>query len=267
MFRQTDGPPLFIVEQGRMDLMTDSTGELPPRVQSVVAARLARLSDEARGVAEIAAAIGRDFSFDLLKQVSDLDEEVVVRSLDALWRRHIVRVQDDEGWDFSHDRIREVTYASIGPARTRLVHRRIAEALEQTFGADPDAASAMHLEHGGQPARAVPFLEHAAAVALRESANEEGIRCLTHALSLARRMAPGRGRDERELSLRTTLSEVLSSVRGYAAVGVEENLPRVVALSAALSGGDVPVRWLWACGRCTSWAAIWRPHATRPSAR
>jgi len=49
---------------------------------------------------------------------------------------------------------------------------------------DVSASIAVHLDRGGQPARAVPFLERAAAVATRVSANEEAIRCLMYALSL-----------------------------------------------------------------------------------
>jgi DNA-binding SARP family transcriptional activator/predicted ATPase len=248
-FHQTEGHPLFIVEQGCMEQTAGSSNEvLSPRVQSVVAARLARLSDEARAVAEVAAAIGRDFTFDILAQVSDLEETAVVRALDELWRRHIVRVQDGERWDFSHDRIREVAYGTIGPARTRLIHRRIAQALERSFGSDLDHASApiaTHMERGGQPARAIPFLERAAQVAMRVSANEEAIRCLMHALSLVDRMVPGRDRDERELALRATLSGPLTYARGYAALETEQNMLRVVALAPTLGRIDVPVRWLY----------------------
>lgn len=214
-FRETEGHPLFIIERGRMESSGGSGGEaaLSPRVQSVVAARLARLSDEARAVAEVAAAIGRDFTFDVVAQVSDLEEDAVVRALDELWRRHVVRVQAGERWDFSHDRIREVAYRSIGPARVRLIHRRIAQALERAFASDLDRVSApiaTHLDRGGQPARAIPFLERAAQVAIRVSAIEEGIRCLSYALSLLDHTAPGRDRDERELSFRATLSSLLT---------------------------------------------------------
>jgi tetratricopeptide (TPR) repeat protein len=218
-------------------------------VQSVVAARLERLSGEARAVAEVAAAIGRDFTFDIVAQVSDLEEDAVVRALDELWRRHVVRVQAGERWDFSHDRIREVAYGSIGPARTRLIHRRIAQALERTFAADLDRVSApiaTHLDRGGQPARAIPFLERAAQVAIRVSAIEEGIRCLGYALALLDRTAPGRDRDEREFELRATLSSLLTYARGYASVESEQNLERVVALARTLGRGEVPARWLWA---------------------
>src|SRR6185503_14619054 len=193
-FRDTEGHPLFIVELGRMELASrpGAAGDHAlPRVQSVVAARLALLSEEARAAAEVAAAVGRDFRFDILAQASDLEEDALVRALDELWRRHIVRVQADERWDFSHDRIREVAYNGIGPAGRRLIHRRIAQGMEILFADrldDVSASIAVHLDRGGQPARAIPFLERAATVATRVSASEEAIRCLTHALSLIEKL-------------------------------------------------------------------------------
>jgi DNA-binding SARP family transcriptional activator len=250
-FRETEGHPLFIVERGRMELTRqpgDAADDRLPRVLSVVAARLALLSEEARAAAEVAAAVGRDFGFDILAQASDLDEDALVRALDELWRRQIVRVQADERWDFSHDRIREVAYAAIGPARRRLIHRRIAQGMELLFANrldDVSALIAVHLDRGGQPARAVPFLERAAAVSTRVSASGEAIRCLTYALSLLERLPAGRDRDERELALRSSLSVALNSARGYAAPEVEQNLNRVFALSRSVGRGEVPVRWVW----------------------
>ena len=250
-FRETEGHPLFIIERGRMQSTRQTAGSsdtVMPRVQSVVAARLALLSGEARQAAEIAAAVGRDFRFDILAAASDLEEDSLVRALDELWRRQIVRVQGEEGWDFTHDRIREVAYSGIGPARRRLVHRRIAQAMELLFADRQDevgATIAMHLERGGQPARAIPFLERAAAVATRVLASEEAARCLTQALSLLAALPAGRERDEKELALRSTLSVALNSARGYAALEVEENLNRVFALSGGGSLGQMPVRWLW----------------------
>ncbi|HVQ14334.1 MAG TPA: AAA family ATPase, partial [Vicinamibacterales bacterium] len=247
-FLDTEGHPLFIIERGRMELAGSSAvGELS-RVQSVVAARLALLSSDARETAEVAAAVGRDFQFDLLARASDLEEAGLVRALDELWQRHIVRVQADERWDFSHDRIREVAYAGIGPARRRLLHRRIAQGMELVFAGrldDVSASLAVHLDRGGQPARAVPFLERAAAVATRVSANEEAIRCLNYALSLLHTLPPTRDRDDRELSIRSSLSVALNSARGYASLDVEQNLDRVFALSRADGQGQLPVRWLW----------------------
>ena len=249
-FRETEGHPLFIIERGRMDLAgaPDEARDHLPRVQSVVAARLALLSEEARAAAEVAAAVGRDFSFEILARASDLEEDVLVRALDELWRRHIVRVQSDERWDFSHDRIREVAYSSIGPARRRLIHRRIAQSMELLYASRLDEVSAsiaMHLGRGGQASRAVPFLERAAGVAARVSAHREAIRCLTSALSLLQALPPNQERDECELALRSSLSIELNSTFGYGAPEVEQNLKRVFELSRAEGRGQVPVRWLW----------------------
>jgi DNA-binding SARP family transcriptional activator len=249
--RETEGHPLFIVELGRMESARQpgaSGDNVLPRVQSVVAARLALLSEEARAAAEVAAAVGRDFQFDILAQASDLEEDALVHALDELWRRHIVRVQADQRWDFSHDRIREVAYSGIGPARRRLIHRRIAQGTELLFANRLDEVSAsiaVHLDRGGQPARAIPFLERAAAVATRVSAGEEAIRCLTYALSLVEMLPAGQDRDERELGLRSSLSVALNSARGYAAPEVEDNLNRVFMLARVDGRDEVPARWLW----------------------
>jgi DNA-binding SARP family transcriptional activator len=251
IFRETEGHPLFIVERGRMETTRppgSAARDALPQVQSVVAARLALLSDEARAVAEVAAAIGREFRFDLLAQASDFEEDALVRALDELWRRQIVRVQPDDAWDFSHDRIREVAYGGIGPARRRLIHRRIAQGMELLFADrldDVSASIAVHLDRGGQVSRAVVFLDRAAVVATRVSASEEAIRCLTHALSLLQTVPAGRDRDDRELALRSSLSIALNSARGYAAPDVERNLERVFTLSGSGQRGQVPVRWLW----------------------
>jgi len=249
-FRETEGHPLFIIERGRME----SAGaggpdrETPSQVQAVVAARLSLLSDDARAAAEVAAAIGRDFPFEILSAATDLEEAALVRALDELWRRHIVRVQADQRWDFSHDRIREVAYGGIGPARRRLIHRRIAQEMERLYADrldDVSASIAAHLDQAGHSARAIPFLERAAAVATRVSAGEEAIRCLTQAVALIEKLPAGRDRDERELALRSSLSVALNSGRGYAAPEVEQNLDRVFALSRATGRDPVPVRWLW----------------------
>jgi DNA-binding SARP family transcriptional activator len=246
-FRETEGHPLFIVERGRMELGAPGA-TVAPQVQAVVAARLAALSADARAAAEVAAAVGRDFQFDVLAHASDLEEDALVRAVDELWRRHIVRVQADERWDFSHDRIREVAYAGIGPAQRRLIHRRVAQAMEQLYSGrldDASASIAMHLERGGQPARAIPFLERASAAAMRLSATEEAIRCLNSALSILETLPAGRDRDERELALRSSLSVALNSGRGYAAREIEQNVDRVFVLLRANRPGQVSVPWLW----------------------
>ena len=250
-FRDTDGHPLFIIERGRMQLSTgadDVAANVLSRVQSVLAGRLALLSPEARAVAEVAAAIGRDFTFETVAHASDCDEASLARALDELWRRHILRVQPDARWDFTHDRIREVAYAGLGPARAPLVHRRIARAIELLAADRLDEVSALiavHLDRGGQRARAVSFLQRAAIVATQVSANEEAVRCLNYALALLEHEPAGHDRDELEFALRSSLSVALNSARGYGDADVERNINRLLVLARARGDGEVPVPWLW----------------------
>jgi predicted ATPase len=81
-------------------------------------------------LASTAAVIGREFDFELLVRVSRQSEDAVLRGLDELWRRHIVREAAAGRYDFSHDRLREVAYAGLSLTRRRLLHHRAAEALE-----------------------------------------------------------------------------------------------------------------------------------------
>ena len=81
-------------------------------MRSVLEARLAQLSPPARELAGLAATIGREFSFELLAKASGCDEDALVRELDELWQRRIVREHGADAYDFSHDKLREVAYAA-----------------------------------------------------------------------------------------------------------------------------------------------------------
>ena len=94
----------------------------------MIAGRLAQLSDQAREIAATAAVIGRAFDLDVLVRLVG-DEEVVVRALDELWRKRIVREQGPNAYDFTHDKLRDVAYGETSAPQRRRLHRRVAEAL------------------------------------------------------------------------------------------------------------------------------------------
>ena len=112
--------------------------------------------------------IGRAFTFEVLARASDDDEDTLVRGLDELWQRRIVREQGADAYDFSHDKLRAVVYAGLSTARRRVLHRHVAEALEAEHAADLDAVSgqiASHYERAGQLERALAYYQQAAGVA------------------------------------------------------------------------------------------------------
>src|SRR5262249_10712826 len=200
LFGETEGNPLFVVETVRAGLdrlleqqvMPASAGlrkardlhTLPSGVWAVIAGRLAQLSAPARELAALAATVGREFGLDILMHVmNQSDEESIVRALNELWQRRIVRDQGSTSYDFTHDKLREVAQAEISAPQLHLWHRRIARALEDLHAESLDPVSgrmAVHYAHGGLIERAIPYYQRAAQVAQRLVAFEDAIHLLQH---------------------------------------------------------------------------------------
>ena len=191
LHRETEGNPLFILEtlragpseQGNPDSLIKLSGTM----QSVLARRLNQLSRPARELVDLAATVGREFTFTILRAASDDDDDDLVRAVDELWQRRIVREQGDDLYDFSHDKLREVAYSGLSTARRRLLHRRVAEVLQTIHMRNLDSVSsqiAVHYDRAGSIREAVPFYRRAGQSARRVYANEEAIYHFRRAIEL-----------------------------------------------------------------------------------
>jgi DNA-binding SARP family transcriptional activator len=228
LYTQTEGNPLFIVETVRAGLRawrletadsSPSRHALSPKVQAVIQQRLAQLSPVARELAGLAAAIGRSFTFDLLQAASKDEENEVVRNLDELWQRGIVRTQAGQTYDFSHDRIREVAYGSISPVQRPVLHRRVARALERVYVDDLDPVSAqlaVHYEQAGDAMQAFTSYQRAAAVAVRRFDYAGSIGLIDAGLAQQMLLPETIERVEQEFVLLLEKVESLRIVRGFA---------------------------------------------------
>jgi DNA-binding SARP family transcriptional activator len=237
--RITEGNPLFIVEAVRAGLTaatgTESASTLvsAPRVQAVIRARLAQLSPQASELAGLAAAVGRSFAYDLVALASDQDEDTVVRSLDELWRRRIIREQGVNAYDFTHDRLRDVAYGDLSLARRRLLHRRLAVALETLHAQDTAPVSAQlahHYEQAGQNELAIHHLRAAADHAYQVYAYREAISLLNHALDLLRLLPASDSTMELELELQMALCTTWAATTDYLGEEVAAAYHRALAL-------------------------------------
>jgi DNA-binding SARP family transcriptional activator/predicted ATPase len=218
---ETEGNPLFVVETVRAGLVeSDDISSLPPKVQEIIGARLAQLSQPARDLASLAATVGRAFSLEILRRSGRGDDDRIVAGLDELLRRQIVREQGNGAYDFSHDKIREVAYVETTEARRRLLHRRVAEGLERVHATALDAVAtqiAAQYANAGLPERAAAFYLRGAEVAQRIGANLEAISLLRRGLSLLETLPPSVDRDSRELGLQAALGASLVATEGYGA--------------------------------------------------
>ena len=160
MQAMTGGFPLYVIEAVRA--MADPGSVLSPTddLAGVLRNRLEQATPTAREIAGLASAVGRDFSLDLLTEASDLDADDVVRAVDELWGRRILHELSD-GYDFSHDLLRETAYEQVSPPRRWLLHRRLAQGMELLHADNIDAISAQLAEQyarGGRAERAVDVL-------------------------------------------------------------------------------------------------------------
>ncbi|MBI5876403.1 MAG: AAA family ATPase [Chloroflexi bacterium] len=155
---------------------------VPRSVYSLIESRLARLSDNARRVVDVGVAVGREFEFDIVARAAGLSEAAVLDAVDELRSAHLIgEAHDADGrasYLFDHSLTMEVAYAEVGEARHRLLHRRVAEAIEQVHRQQPDAVAgllAWHYAEGGEPERAAPHAFRAGQLAARLPAWKEAI--------------------------------------------------------------------------------------------
>jgi predicted ATPase len=258
LYSETAGHPLFVIESVRAKLFSHTAAAasdrrpaaMPPKVHAVLSARLAQLSSKAQELTSLAACIGRPFTAELLARASHSDEDDLVLWLDELWQRRIIKLETGAAYDFTHDKLREVAYAELGPARRQMYHRRIAESIVELSSTDADAVSAelaLHYEHAALPARAVPLYYRAAGVSQRRYAESEAIAYLTRALELIELSPQESQRDRMELELLAALGRSLSATQGYAAPEVGRVYARARMLCESSERSDrehyFPVLW------------------------
>lgn len=245
----TGGFPLYVVEAARAGGLDDL--HRSPGMASVLRTRFSQLGPEARDVAALAAAVGRDFDLALLCEASDLTAEEVVRGLDELWRRRIV----DEcrtGYDFAHDLLRDTAYDQVSPPRRWLLHRRLAQSLELLSPGRTDEIAAQladQYSRAGNHQRAFAHYRRAAELATGLYAHAEAIRHNRAALDQLPRMPAGPERERMEMQALRSLAASLNALRGYADPELSETWERLVELAETLGEKDSLVEsivGLWA---------------------
>ncbi len=250
LFQYTEGNPLFIVEHLRSSFaqrdffQSDQaqTTVLPPKVQAVIEARLAQLSPQARGLAGLAAVIGREFSYQLLVTAGSGDERQIVSALDELCRRRIVRGAAVDRYDFTHDKLREVAYDLMGMELQRLLHRRVAEGLEQIYRHDLKGISgqlAAHFALAGNHRHAFDYYLRAGQAAREVYAIHQVIHYLERGVQQLQTLAQSTAvaKEElttKELQIQVALGAAQLSAEGYASTAAERAYLRALALGTQL---------------------------------
>lgn len=234
---KTDGVPLFIeeltknvLESGLLREESGSyvlAGPLPPlaipaTLQDSLTARLDRLMP-VKEVAQIGAAIGREFSYELLALVTPLRENELHGALARLEESQLVYRRGTPPqaiFAFKHALVQEAAYESLLRSKRQQIHAALAQAIEEHFpekGTAQPEVLAHHYSEAGLAEKAVGYWLKAGQQAAELSANAEAIGHLMNGLEALKSIPETRRRDELELDLQTALGMPLMATKGYGA--------------------------------------------------
>ncbi|MBE7551573.1 MAG: protein kinase [Anaerolineales bacterium] len=205
IYKETGGNPLFVVEtiaslrdEGRLpqnttDWQRDFKAEtvtIPTQVQTIIEARLNRLDDLSRQIITSAAVMRSSFEAEMVQEVSGRNEWETLEGLEHLLAGGLLVEQGGDRFTFSHDKIREVAYASLSQLRRKLLHRRVAEILEkQHRGREKMAAArlAFHYEQAGMTEKALDYYLQAGHLDREQYAYESTIAHYQKAVTLLKK--------------------------------------------------------------------------------
>ena len=247
---RTDGVPLFVEEVVKAILESGYLQEvkggnelggalpsfaIPATLHDSLMARLDRLVS-ARSIAQLGAVVGRQFSYDVLQAVLQLDEVTLQRELGRLVEAELVYqrgLPPQATYLFKHALIQDVAYQSLLKSTRQHYHQRIAQVLESQFpettATQPELV-AHHCMEAGLTHQSVTYWYKAAQRAVERSAHVEGINHLRIGLALLQTLPETRERVQREVDMSIALGVSLRATKGYAAPEVGESYTRAQQL-------------------------------------
>jgi class 3 adenylate cyclase/predicted ATPase len=255
---KTDGVPLFVEELTKMVLESGLlqeheeryalAGPLPPlaiptTLHDALMARLDRLAI-VKGLAQLGATLGREFSYPLLQAVSTWDEETLQRGLHQLVEAEFLYQQGvppQATYRFKHALIQDAAYQSLLKSTRQQYHQRIAELLEARFPeiceTQPELL-AHHYTEAGLVEHAMPYWQRAGEHAHDRSAPLEAISHCTTGIALLQTLPETPARTQRAVTLHLTLGAALQMAKGQAAPEAEQAYTQAYALCQQL--GETP---------------------------
>lgn len=255
---KTDGIPLFLEELTAMmleeEMFTESDGKyklssplatlpVPNTLNDLLFTKLDRMK-EAKAVAQLAAAIGREFSFSMLQNIPGEHHKDLKSNLDKLVDSGLLYQKighSDTLYVFKHALIRDSAYSSLLKSSRRTIHRIIADSFvkhrSDIVEAQPELI-AYHYSKSHSPLEAMSYWQKAGEFAIHRSAMPEAISHLTEAIEESTFLPEGPEKLGGELMAQTYLGLANMQAWGYGHPDVETAFTRARDLCKLM--GDPP---------------------------
>src|SRR6516164_904998 len=239
---RTDGVLLFIEELTKAILESGALRDagdhytiagslpslaIPTSLHASLLARLDRLPP-AREVAQIGAALGRQFSHELISAVAPMQRQQLDEALSQLVSAELILrrgIPPDAEYTFKHALVQDTAYSILLHSRRKQLHARIADVLEAQFPevleTQPELL-ARHCTEGGRIEKAVDYRLRSGKQAFARGAMAEAEAELRKGLDLLCSLPDGAALREQELNLQITFGNTLLATRGYAAAEAGE---------------------------------------------
>lgn len=203
-YAQTAGNPLFLEQLLSAAPARDASGPvIPGDPGEMLRHQLRALPESERRILTIAAVVGPKSRFAVLMKATDENEEALAESVERLVHQGLLRETENEVFEFPRADLREELYAGLTETRRRILHRRVAEAMEEVGPREVDTvfALARHYHLGRVDAKSLEFNRLAARFAADAYLPGVTLVHLERALEAHRRGRPGRLTEEVDLLL------------------------------------------------------------------
>ncbi|WP_051334484.1 hypothetical protein [Bradyrhizobium sp. Ai1a-2] len=214
-------------------------------------ARLDRIGPMAKEVAQVGAAIGREFSYDLLAAVARRSDSELRVALDRLISAGLVFGRGevtDASFLFKHALVQDAAYGTLLRSQRRELHARIALLLEErlaTGGQEQPEILAHHCGHAGLIEKAVYYWQQAGERSKARSAMTEAIRQMRKALDMLSHLPDTPGRQRTEIELQLALGGALIAAKGHADEETGKAYARARHLSELQNDSPNLLKALW----------------------
>jgi DNA-binding transcriptional MerR regulator len=159
-------------------LLADAESDIPSSLHGLITGRLDRLDKQTKRILQEASVIGRDFLYEILKRITELEERID-GELSQLERLDLIRtrsLQPDIEYMFKHALTQEIVYNGLLKKQRREIHEQIARVIESVFKdrlAEFNDTLAYHFARGQSDTKAVDYLVKSGEKSLARYAVEE----------------------------------------------------------------------------------------------
>jgi class 3 adenylate cyclase/Cdc6-like AAA superfamily ATPase len=199
IFEETEGNAFFLSEvvnlmaqEGSLTKTSISDIAIPDGVREALGRRLNRLTEETNELLQVAAIIGRDFTYDTLTLLGDRDDDALLKMIEEALEARVIEETEQAGrYRFTHAQMQETLLAELSTTRRVRLHGQVGEALERRYGAHAEERAGRVAMHFAEAATLSPRFSDKAAKysgiagrqALAQSAYPEAARHFRAALS------------------------------------------------------------------------------------